>query len=139
MAFDWSALYGLILQMFTQPPAQGLPAANSPSTLFQGDWPPASFDLAVSKAWSPSNPGGDVGLMENISRLVNPVPVAGTGWYQPSQVMVEDVYGLILGRGHGTSPRPAVAAARAAPRVQLALSDIEASALEGARAAHDYA
>jgi hypothetical protein len=138
MAFDWSALYGLILQMFTQPPAEGLPAANSPSTQFQGDWPPGSFDLDVANAWSPSNPTGDYGLLEDISTLVNPIPFAGAV-YQPSQITVEEVYGLILSLGYGTSPQLAAAADLVAPTVTVSQGDVEASALARARAANDYA
>ncbi len=154
MDVDAAALYQLyqqILQMFTEPPGQGLPPANSPSTQFQGDWPPASFDIDVAKAWSPSNPSGYMGLAENIATLVNPVPVVGSR-YQPSLITVEQVYEMILDGGYGApgrQPERAAVPARphadvdverpAAVNVEVSASDIELSVLAHARAANEYA
>lgn len=130
MGFDISqpaiteAIYRTILAAYTESPASGLPSASADDQVFLAyAWPGTILEETdYRNPWSPDNPEGHQLATENLSTLVNPIPLL-TRAYTQSGNLVEQAYQLILmaspvanaaKAAAGLEPRVAVAAPEAA-------------------------
>jgi hypothetical protein len=91
------AIYRAILAAYTQSPAAGLPPAQDCNkTFINRAWPGQQLSEAdYLNPWTPSNDKGSQYVTENISRLVDQIPVLNEAYAQ-SGSQVSDVYQLIL-------------------------------------------
>ncbi len=91
------SIYRTIRAAFTESPMTGLPAVHgSPSAFLAYAWPGANLnETAYTNPWSPNNASGSQWVTENISELVNSVPLLSEA-YTNSGNTVEQAYQLIL-------------------------------------------
>ncbi|MBF0375527.1 MAG: hypothetical protein HQL39_19215 [Alphaproteobacteria bacterium] len=126
MGFDISqpaitqAIYKTILAAYTESPASGLPAASADDQVFFAySWPGATLKEAdYQNPWSPDNQQGLQLATENVSTLVNPIPLLSQGYTQSGN-LVEQVYQFIL------LAEPATTTARLMAKAAAPVVDVE--------------
>ncbi|MBF0336116.1 MAG: hypothetical protein HQL40_21190, partial [Alphaproteobacteria bacterium] len=126
MGFDISqpaitqAIYNTILAAYTESPASGLPAASADDQVFFAySWPGATLKEAdYQNPWSPNNQQGLQLATENVSTLVNPIPLLSQGYTQSGN-LVEQVYQFIL------MAEPATATAEPTAKATASAPDVE--------------
>lgn len=90
-----SAIFDTVLQGYTRP-SDGLKPSYQPDVLVTRVWPVFAVDpRQYGKAWSPTNPTGDPAATENLSLLVDSIPLLSEA-YQRSGRGVEDEYKNVL-------------------------------------------
>lgn len=91
------AIYKTILAAYTKPPIPGIPSPSQNQKLFINYvWPGKNLDeTAYQNPWQPSNKSGSQLSTENISNLVNSIPLLSKS-YNLSGNLVEKVYKFIL-------------------------------------------
>lgn len=91
------AIYKTILAAYTKPPIPGMPSPSQNQKLFINYvWPGKNLDeTAYQNPWQPSNKSGSQLSTENISNLVNSIPLLSKS-YNLSGNLVEKIYKFIL-------------------------------------------
>lgn len=91
------AIYRTILAAYTESPVPDLPPAHQNCKLFINYvWPGKILNETVyQNPWTPNNRNGSQIVTENISNLVNPIPLLDTAYTQ-SGSQVENLYEFIL-------------------------------------------